>query len=149
MCDLWSRLGLPGLSSSNHTITSPKARRYNCIAWAAGEDFRFWCPDPWGTAYWPHGIECSETIQAFVRAFGTLGFSRCSNGDLEPGIEKVALYGKGLEGVEVPTHAARQLESGEWTSKLGRLEDIEHLSVENVAGPVYGRVVCYLSRSRK
>lgn len=149
MSGSWSRLGLPRLDRSNHTVTSPPATRCNCIAWAAGEDFRFWWPDSLGIAYWPHGIERSETTEAFVCAFGTLGFSPCPDGDLKPGIEKIALYGKGPEGREVPAHAARQLESGRWTSKLGPFVDIEHLNVEDVAGPVYGRVVCYLCRQRK
>ena len=41
---------------------------------------------------------------------------------LEPGFEKVALYALG----GVPKHAARQLSSGRWSSKLGDLEDVEH-----------------------
>jgi hypothetical protein len=40
----------------------------------------------------------------------------------------------------IPTHAALQLESGDWTSKLGDFEDISHSTIEAVSGPVYGRV---------
>jgi hypothetical protein len=48
----------------------------------------------------------------------------------------------------MPTHAALQLESGLWTSKLGEFEDINHLTPNAVAGPVYGGVLCYLERPR-
>jgi hypothetical protein len=44
------------------------------------------------------------------------------------------------------THAARQLPSGKWTSKLGTWEDIEHDSVEAVGGGAYGELVARLFR---
>ena len=41
-----------------------------------------------------------------------------------------------------PTHAARQLASGKWASKMGYDGvDIEHDAVDNVEGPGYGRAV--------
>jgi len=45
----------------------------------------------------------------------------------------------------VPTHAARQLENGRWTSKLGELEDIEH-DLHHLASGAYGAVVQILKR---
>jgi hypothetical protein len=81
-------------------------------------------------------------------AYGTLTYTLCFDGTLKPGIEKIALYGKGQPGAEVPTHVALQLESGKWTSKLGPFEDINHATPEAATGPVYGRVLCYLSRPR-
>ena len=44
------------------------------------------------------------------------------DGPLQDGYEKIAIYA--LDGE--PTHAARQLDTGRWTSKLGKHEDIEH-----------------------
>ncbi len=148
MARSWPQDALPTLTESNSRITSPSANRYNCLAWAAGEDTRWWWPDPFEIGYWPPGIKRSETKEAFVRAYRTLGFHHCDDGALEPGNEKIALFGKGPHGSERPTHAACQLESGEWTSKLGTFEDIVHSRVEDVAGPEYGRAVCYLSRPR-
>ena len=46
------------------------------------------------------------------------------------------------------THAARQLPNGKWTSKLGKAEDVEHESPEDVAGGVYGEVVQFMRRPR-
>jgi hypothetical protein len=58
----------------------------------------------------------------------------------EPGFEKVALY---ADAAGIPTHAARQLSGGKWTSKLGRREDIEH-ALDDLTGDVYGSVVAFL-----
>jgi hypothetical protein len=87
-------------------------------------------------------------LDAFIAAFGTLGFAPCLDGSLQIDIEKVALFGKVSGPSVVPTHAALQLETGEWTSKMGVLEDIVHAPVDAVGGPVYGQVVKFLSRPR-
>jgi len=71
------------------------------------------------------------------------GYADCDLEDgLESGYEKVALYGSGM----FYTHAARQLSTGKWTSKLGREVDIEHDSADDVAGGVYGEVVQIMRR---
>ena len=64
---------------------------------------------------------------------------------MEPNIEKVALFGSGF----LYSHAARQLSTGKWTSKLGKAEDIEHDSPDDVAGGVYGEVVQFMKRAIK
>jgi hypothetical protein len=145
----WPPHELPNLTDQNCKVTSPASRRYNCIAWAGGEDFRNWWPDSFGIGYWPPGIAREVSTQAFLLAYGTLGFKLCFEGSLQAGVEKLALYGKGSAGSEIPTHAALQLESGEWTSKLGNFEDISHTRDEDVNGPVYGSVLCYMSRPRR
>jgi hypothetical protein len=71
-----------------------------------------------------------------------LGSSLCATADLEAGVEKTALYAVG----EKPSHAARQLASGIWTSKLGPNIDIEHTTLEALAGGVYGELAAVLSR---
>ena len=81
-------------------------------------------------------------LAAFVTAFGTLGYGPCADGGLEQGFEKIAIY-QSPKGV---THAARQLSTGRWTSKLGQLEDIEHTSPAELEGSEYGRVVQYMRR---
>jgi len=60
-----------------------------------------------------------------------------------PGFEKVALF---AESGLLYTHAARQLASGRWTSKLGGAEDVEHDRPNDVAGGVYGEVVQIMRR---
>jgi hypothetical protein len=85
------------------------------------------------------------TVKAFVEAFAVLGYSECLDGTLEAGFEKLVLY---VEDGDVPSHMARQLPSGTWTSKCGDLEDIEHPTPECMCGPepAYGRVRLFLRR---
>ena len=130
-------------------MTSPERRGYNCIAWAAGETDRWWWPIRLpGVNYWPKGVAREATIAAFIAAYATRGYEPCADGALEPGIEKIALFAKSGATAFIPTHAARQLESGEWTSKLGPFEDITHSGVDDVRGPAYGTRVCFLGRPR-
>lgn len=82
-----------------------------------------------------------ETVEAFRDAFATLGYILCSDDRFEPGYEKVALFA--LAGV--PKHAARQLPTGRWISKLGRSEDIEHQR-HDLSGTAYGAVVLAMKR---
>jgi len=86
-----------------------------------------------------------ETVAGFIRAFGHLGYAICDSSDLEPDFEKLAIY---ADDTDVPTHMARQLQSGDWTSKLGELEDIQHLTLDQLSGSQYGRVVQFLKRKR-
>jgi hypothetical protein len=127
----------PNLTPDNHRVTSPATADYNCIAWSAGDTERWWQPG----VYWPVPSE-SFGLEVLEQAFGVIGYHPCPNGNLEPGFEKVALYVAG----RFYTHAARQLASGKWTSKLGRLEDIEHDTPDDVAGGVYGDVAAFMKR---
>lgn len=126
----------------NHTITSPKTRDYNCIAWAASENDRWWWPDSAGSSYWPLEAPREATLDAFVKAYGTLGYAECGSRDFEPGFEKIAVF---VDASGTPTHAARQLPNGRWTSKCGRLHDIEH-ELDGLVGAEYGTVACILQR---
>ncbi len=92
--------------------------------------------------YWPVEPR-EETVAGFIKAFGQLGYAVCDTSDLEPGYERLAIY---ADDTNVPTHMARQLPSGHWTSKLGELEDIQHLTLDQLAGSDYGRVVQFLKR---
>lgn len=134
--------GFPCLGPDNHEVTSPSTPRYNCIAWAVGDERRWWWPDPDEVAYWPVPAPRLETIAAFVAAFGTLGFLPCETSAAEPGYQKIALYALG----ENPTHAAHQLSDGRWSSKLGRSVDVAH-RLDALDGPLYGKAVLFLRRA--
>jgi hypothetical protein len=134
----------PGLATSLFRVTSPATREYNCIARAAGDTAHWWWPDhdPDDDAiFWPPSAPREETVNAFVAVFATVGYAPASGEQPELGFEKVALFAIGA----VPTHAARQLPSGRWTSKLGLREDIEH-DLHAVNGEAYGEVVRILKR---
>jgi len=132
----------PGLTDDNHRVSSPRDFRYNCIAWSAGDTTHWWQPG----VYWPVAATRDDHgIGALEEAFRSLGYEDCPDDRLEPGFEKVALYGSGF----MYTHAARQLPSGKWTSKLGKAEDIEHHTPDDVSGGVYGEVVQFMRRPRR
>lgn len=131
----------PGLRGQPYQITSPRDQRYNCIAFAAGDNCNWWWPDATGEDSWPAGAARAETVNAFRDAFATLGYVVCADDRLEFGCEKVALFA--LAGA--PKHASRQLPNGRWISKLGPMEDIEH-SLHDLAGMVYGSVVLVMKR---
>jgi hypothetical protein len=155
MAGKWRTSDLPNLKPKRYAITSFDEARYNCIAWAANDITQRWWPhDPEDAEeglYWPPDVPTDRTIDAFVAAFGKRGYVPCGdNGSVEVDVEKIALYAKkGLAGELVPTHAARQLSSGCWTSKLGSCEDIAHLGVDDIYCREYGEVVLYLKRPRR
>ena len=144
MSNSWSSNSLPSLCSNNHRITSPAKNRYNCVAWAAGSETKWWWPENKG--YWPEGAPRAVTLDAFLSAFATLGYEKCEAGSLEEGYEKISIFAQDHVGRLRPTHAAKQLRNGWWTSKLGPLEDIEHKKVEDVSGPCYGEPVVFMRR---
>ena len=109
---------------------------------------RWWWPDLANAYYWPPGVPREETIRAFVEAYAIQGYTECLDGTLVNGVEKLAIYGIRIGPDIYPTHAARQLEDGRWTSKLGSCEDIEHDNLEALSGPRYGAPVCFLRRQR-
>ncbi len=102
----------PGLRDQPYQIKSPKDRKYNCIAFAAGDDRSWWWPDLDGEDNWPAGIARVETLEAFRDAFATLGYVVCDHDQFEEGYEKkvrpFARVGRRvLDGaVEEPLHIA-------------------------------------------
>jgi len=131
----------PGLPNSGYRITSPIDPSCNCVGYVL-LDIDWWCPNhPDGQ--WPAGVPRDDTLDGFVGLFQSQGFELCADDALEPGFEKIALYGSpsGAFG-----HVARQLPSGAWSSKLGELEDIEHPTLGALAGADYGDPLRFLKK---
>jgi hypothetical protein len=59
-------------------------------------------------------------------------------------VEKIAIYADG----GTLTHAARQMENGNWATKFGDFEDVEHVTLDCLKGPLYGKVEAYMKRNR-
>ena len=135
----------PKLTVSDYQITSPDTIDYNCVAWAAQEDEVWWWPDAQNIDYWPPNVPREETLAAFIEAYQTLGYEVCDSEVLELGVKKIAIY---VNSSNIPTHVARQLQNGAWTSKLGSYEDIEHSTLEVLEGvePAYGVVACFMAK---
>lgn len=137
----------PALSASGYEVTSPAAPDYNCIAWAADDTSRWSEPVPISlpSYYWPPGVPLELTLASYVQAFESTGYRLCGDETREEGVEEIAVYAS-ADGL--PTHAARQLASGEWTSKLSKSVDIRPCTLAALEGELYGQVACLMSRPR-
>ena len=139
----------PFLFPENHRVTSPPSTGYNCIAWAAGfSDRQLWPVLPElveGDVAWPEDLPHDESLASIIAFFESLGYQECDSPDLEAGFEKVALFADPED--DYPTHAARQLPGGWWTSKMGwDGVTIEHDGLSCIEGRRYGRVRLYMRR---
>ncbi len=119
--------------------TSPTTPLYNCIAWAYEDPTRWYWPND--MSFWPENIQREESIDAFIQLFIERGYKVCTTGDLEAGYKKIAIYEKN----GVPTHAARQLNDGFWTSKLGMSLDVSH-SIFGMRNGDYGDIAVFMKR---
>jgi hypothetical protein len=127
------------------TLPGGQRPRYNCYAFAAGDNTQRWEPDRAGQYYWPPSIHRDYSVPAFIEAYQTRNYEVCGDGLLERGYEKIAIY---TDGFGIVRHAARQISDGRWLSKLGDAEDIIHDTPQSLASPTYGQPVCYLRRAK-
>lgn len=132
----------PRLRNGAFKRTSPATPAYNCVAWAAEDELRWWSATDFELYYWPEGVPRQNTVDAWTAALATLGYEPCAGADPEPGVTRIAIYGRDGEAY----HVARQLPTGRWTSKLGASVDIEH-ELEALAGGDYGEVVLIMRRA--
>jgi len=141
MSGSWPPSEFPNLKKPDYEEKSRRTIRYNCFAWAAEEINHRWDPNSY---YWPKGVPREITKEAFTQAFETRGYEVCVDPYPELGFQKIAIY---LDKDGDPSHAARQLENGFWTSKVGDYEDIEHKRLETLKD--YGQAAIYMRRPRK
>jgi len=129
------------MTSQNFKQTSPETCDYNCIAWAYGRSDKWFEPDKDCNLFWPIS-QRDYTIPVYVKLFESIGYVCCDDASFEGGFIKIALYTKS----GIPTHAARQLPTGKWTSKLGSNIDIEHNTPEVLNGPAYGEASIFMKK---
>ncbi len=134
---------MPSLGEFEYVPTSGSTEEYNCVGWAVGDDTKNWTPSPVGGYYWPPDLPSFPLVSILEELFRREGYERCSSPDQEEGVEKVAIYGDSQgEG----KHVARQLPSGEWTSKMGGAADITHADHAAVEAPLFGTLRVIMSR---
>jgi hypothetical protein len=124
-------------------LTSAATGEYNCIAWALEDTSRFYWTGPKAFFYWPENLPREETIESFIQLFQQNGYEICQHALKERSFIKIALFVK--DGL--PTHAARQLPNGLWTSKLGSWEDVRH-TLSAISGGLYGDVAVVMKKKR-
>jgi hypothetical protein len=90
-------------------------------------------------------LERDDRIEDWVAALKLNNFTLTESCELEAGFERVCIY---VNEDGLPQHVARQLESGRWTSKIGRYEDIEHPTLSGLEGKEYGKAKIVMKRKR-
>ena len=137
------RKGFPNIQASA-LITSPKTETYNCIAYAAGDMKRWWWPDAMGMQYWPPGVLRLPTLPVFQMAFESIGFQLCADDGFVQDREKIAIFHLNNQ----PTHAAKLIGEGLWSSKLGKWFDISHSKtcLDHNAPQSYGTIAYFMER---
>lgn len=107
----------PKVRRQGYKITSIETLDYNCFAWVVGITTQWWSPEIEDGYHWPKNTPRKLEVKTFLKLYELNGgYVPCGNSEFENGFEKIALYANDLG---QPTHAAKQLESGKWTSKLG------------------------------
>src|ERR1035437_2064766 len=117
------------IQGKNFEFTSGQTDEYNCVAWATEL-----------TADWVQFIydeigNYDNNVQKYIKYFTELGFIKTENSQFVKDVQKIAIYANENKDF---VHVARQLNNGKWTSKLGEWEDIEHTTLEVLAGDSYG-----------
>ena len=134
----------PNAKDAPFVVTSPSDGTYNCIAWAVESQAHFFWPSASPFFDWPDDLPRKANMATFLQFFNRFGYVPCEHGELEPGFQKIALFAKG----KTPSHAARQLPDGFWTSKIGAWVDVRH-TLPAMEGGRYGSVVQYFKREAK
>ena len=86
-------------------------------------------------------------LSVVVSAYESERFTPCDQENFEANFDKIAIY---CNNDGEPTHAAKQLSNGRWSSKLGTLEDVEHdLPELEGSDPAYGKVQVLMKRTHR
>jgi hypothetical protein len=133
----------PSLSESGYSKSSERDPEYNCFAFAVHDTKQYWQKVAVHGYYWP--LERDDRLEDWIEALRLNNFKVTNDWNLEAGFERVCIY---VNDAGSPEHVARQLESGSWTSKIGRDEDIEHLTLDGLKGKEYGELKIMMKRIR-
>lgn len=123
-------------------VLAPSSSAYNCIAWALGR---------WDRWVWPGPPGQPVSVEDFDALFAPHGYRRIGSLNYDPvaGHDKLVLYCRRNElGEPEPTHCARQLGDGSWSSKVGKLPLIRHLHPDDIDGGSYGEACAVYVREK-
>jgi hypothetical protein len=134
-----------GLRGAQWRETSPQNERYNCVAWACDDTERWWWPWPEGDppGYWPGDGSADDSLASALAMFEARGYTRCEPETAGTHDDVVVLY----DAAGRLRHVARRAASGWWASKLGALNDIEHQTLDAIAGPQCGSPRVWMRRA--
>lgn len=134
----------PNITVDSFIITSPLTKGYNCIAWAYGEDKKWFWPGS-KDVHWPENIPNTVEVNSFIELYRSIGYEICDDESYEEGFLKVAIY---TNNTGKPQHAARQINKSFWTSKLGEGHDVSH-TIPSLNNGFYGNATVFMKRAVK
>lgn len=117
---------------------------FNCVGDAFGDEERWWWPTRGerGGNFWPKGAYKGESVESFDELLlKKMGGWVTHDQAPETGTVKIALYGSEYGKNIRPTHAMRQLPSGEWQSKMGSSDRLVFDNVNDASSDLYGKLV--------
>lgn len=122
----------PKLRPDNWARRSKANPRYNCLAFANGDDRHSWDPFQYGGRYyWPPGVNRDVNADTWEQIFLNKGFERTESREVESGFEKVAIY---VSLTDLSANHVAMSDGHEWISKLGKGQDIMHASLDLLEG---------------
>lgn len=116
----------PNINQNNSNVIGHKTRNYNCIAFAFGDQTRWWWPD--GSHFWPKDCLDPDESESFEKLFRKVGakitpIDRVDKIAHDPKYVTLAIYADEDGAIN---HLAVLNEDNTWTSKLGANYLIEH-----------------------
>ena len=138
----------PKLGGGNYKRASLATARYNCLAFACGDERKWWEPRPGGRFYWPPNAQKDTSLATVTRIFIADGYVETAYRNVEAGYLKAAIY-VDLEDIDTYSHVAMS-DGAVWKSKLGKGQDIEHDSLDLLEGnqeAEYGIVATILRKA--
>src|ERR1700738_1915270 len=82
----------PKLGGGNYKRASLATPRYNCLAFACGDERKWWEPRPGGRFYWPPSAQRDTSLTTVTRIFVADGYAETKDRNIEAGYLKAAIY---------------------------------------------------------
>jgi hypothetical protein len=133
-------LDFPSLIGKEYEL-SDENFDYNCLAYALGDEKRWWEPPNGFEKYWPDGFNADTTVATAESIIRVSGFIVELQPSATPKTHAVAIYAQGNDW----THFAKFSE-GKWSSKLGEGHDVQDIQLQDLEGLIYGKVLKILAR---
>lgn len=133
---------LPTLKGRDLSL-SPEDFNVNCLAFAVGDNTQWWEPPSGHGTYWPQGFREDLSVQTVEEILKLHGFTVESDRAETPDTDAIAIYGERGEW----THFAK-FANGKWSSKLGELDDVEDIMLDDLEVPDYGKCLKILKRPK-
>ena len=135
------------INGINFKIIQQDNEDYNCIAHSLGYNHitiwpiskRFWV--------WDKTLPYINTINNFVSLYRKFNYEICEDSSWEFEYDKIALYISVLSGRNTVSHAAKQIDSYWWSSKIGGDELFEH-TLEAIENKNVGTKYVFLKRPK-